>query len=67
MKNTSLQTKKQNLNHLIDPSFQKLNRLSVLSFENKDDRTVHTYHYCPTVEINDNVMIDGKKNLSASR
>ena len=28
-----------NLNHLIEPSFQGVNRLSVLAFENDDDRT----------------------------
>ena len=32
-----------------------------LSFENKDDRTVHTKCYLPTVEIKDyNVMNDGQ-------
>ena len=28
-----------NLNHLIEPSFQGVNRLFVLAFENDDDRT----------------------------
>ena len=33
--------------------------LFVLSFENKDDRTVHTKYYLPTIEIKDyNVVID---------
>ena len=51
----------QYLDFLIDPSFQGVNRLFVLSFENEDDRTVSTKYYLPTVEINDyNVMIDGK-------
>ena len=27
------------LNHLVNPSFQGVNRLFVLSFENEDDRT----------------------------
>ena len=49
------------LNFLIDVSFQEVNRLFVLSFENKDDRTVHTKYYLGTVEIkNYNVMIDGQ-------
>ena len=40
-------------------SFQGVNRLFVLSFENTTDRTVHTKCYFPTVEVKDyNVMID---------
>ena len=34
----SNQTKTNNLNYLIDPTFSKFNRLFVLSFENEDDR-----------------------------
>ena len=46
---------------LIDPSFRRVNRHFVLSFENSTDRTVHTNYYLPTVEIYDyNVMIDGQ-------
>ena len=49
------------LDYLIDPSFQGVNRLFVLSFENSADRTAHTKHYHPTVEIRDyNVTIDGQ-------
>ena len=49
------------LEFLINPSFQEVNRLFVLSFENKNDRTVHTKYYLPTVEIKDcNVMINGR-------
>ena len=49
------------LNHLINPSFQGVNRLFVLSFENEDERTSHSTYYLPKVEIKDyNVMIDGK-------
>ena len=48
-------------NHLINPIFQGINRLFVLSFENKDDRTSHSTYYFPKVEIKDYyVMIDGK-------
>ena len=51
----------QYLDFLVDPSFQGENRLFVLSFENENDRTVHTKYYLPTVEIKDyNVMIDGR-------
>ena len=49
------------LNHLINPSFQGVNRLFVLSFEDEDDRTSHSTYYLLKVEIKDyNVMIDGK-------
>ena len=51
-----------NLNHLIEPSFQGVNRLFVLAFENDTQRTSNKRYYIPSVEINDyNVMIDGKK------
>ena len=42
-----------NLNHLVEPSFQGVNRLFVLAFENDDDRTDHEKSYLPTVEIKD--------------
>ena len=32
------QTKTNNLNYLIDPNFNKVNRLFALSFQNEDDR-----------------------------
>ena len=45
-------------------SFQGVNRLFVLSFENESDRKVHTRYYLPKVEIKDDiVMIDGKTFL----
>ena len=47
------------LDYLIDPSFQGVNMLFVLSFENITDRTVHSGYYLPKVERKDyNVMID---------
>ena len=50
-----------NLNHLIDPSFQGVNRLFVLAFENDDDRTISDEYYLPTAEIKDyNIMINGE-------
>ena len=51
-----------NLNHLIEPSFQGVNRLFVLAFENDAQRTSNRRYYFPNVEIKDyyNVMIDGK-------
>ena len=60
---SSIKTYAQNryLNHLVNPSFQGVNRLFVLSFENENDRTSHSTYYLPKVGINDyNVMIDGK-------
>ena len=53
-----------NLNHLIEPSFQGVNRLFVLAFENDDQRTSNKRYYIPNVEIKDyNVMIDGENFL----
>ena len=52
------------LNYLINPSFQGVNRLFVLSFENENDRISHSTYYLPKVEIKDyNVMIYGKNFL----
>ena len=50
-----------NLNHLIEPSSQGMNRLFVLAFENDAQRTSNKRYRIPNVEIRDyNVMIDGK-------
>ena len=38
------------LNHLINPSFQGVNRHFVLSFDNEDDRKSHLTYYLPKVE-----------------
>ena len=57
----STEGQNQYLNFLIDPSFQGVNRLFELSFENEGNRKVYTGYYLPKVEIKDyNVMIDGK-------
>ena len=49
------------LNHLINPSFQGVSRLFVLTFEKEDQRKSHSTYYPPKVEIKDyNVMTDGK-------
>ena len=56
----SNQAKNSNLSYLIDPTFEKVNRLFVLSFENEDDRRSYYKYYVPNVEIkNYNVLIDG--------
>ena len=50
-----------NLNQLVEPSFQGVNRLFVLAFEGDAQRIVHTDYYLPNVEIKDyNIMINGK-------
>ena len=59
--NMSVQTKNNNLNYLIDPTFTNVNRLFVLSFENEIDRTPFSKYYVPKIEIKDfKVLIDGK-------
>ena len=56
------QTKTNHLNHLIDPTFTKVNRLFILSFENEEDETSFSKYYVPKVEIKDfNVLIDKKR------
>ena len=48
-----------NLNYLIEPSFQGVNRLFVLAFEDDAQRKVHSGYYLPNVVIkNYNVMIN---------
>ena len=60
----TIQVPNRYLDFLIDPSFQEVNRLFVLLFEIKDDRTAHTKYYFPTVEVKDyNVMINGQNVL----
>ena len=52
--------KNRYLNYLIIPSFQGVNRLFVLSFENENNRTSHSTYYLPKVELKDyNIMADG--------
>ena len=61
------QTKNNNLNYLIDPTFTKVNRFFVLSFENEKDRASFSKYCVPTVQRNDfNVLIDGKSFLDMS-
>ena len=52
-----------NLNHLVEPSFQGVNRIFVLAFENDAQRTSNKRYYISNVEIMEiiyYVMIDGK-------
>ena len=55
------ETATNNLNFLIDPTFNNVNRLFVLAFPNEEDRRSFSNYYTPTVEIKDyNVIIDGE-------
>ena len=49
----SHETKNNNLNYLIDPTFTKINRLFVLSFENEDDGSSFSKYYTPKIEVKD--------------
>ena len=55
------QTATNNLNFLIDPTFNNVNRLFALDFPNEEDRRYFSEYYTPTVEIKDyNIIIDGE-------
>ena len=63
----TIQTKNNNLNYLIDPTFNKVNRLLILSFGNEDDRLSFSKYYIPKVEIKDfSVLIDEKSFFDMS-
>ena len=58
-----LLARNQNLNYLIEPTFQGVNRLFVLRFEHDNDndcKTSNKRYYIPSVEIKDYKKIDGK-------
>ena len=60
----STEAQNQYLDFLINPSFNGVNRLFVLSFENKNERTSHSSYYLPKIEVKDyNVKFDGRKFL----
>ena len=55
------QTKNNKLNYLIDPTFMKVNKLFVWSFENEEGTTSMSKYYKSEVEMKDlNAIIDGK-------
>ena len=61
LSNPELLAQNPNLNHLVEPSFQGVNRLFVLAFESDNHRTSDERYYLPTVEIKDyNIMINGE-------
>ena len=45
-----------NLHHLVEPSFQGVNKLFVLVFENDTQRTSHSGYYLPNVEIKNYIL-----------
>ena len=47
------QTQNNNSNNLIDPTFTKVNRLYVLSFEKENDRTSFSKYYVSNVQVKD--------------
>ena len=54
----------QNLNHLVEPSFQGVNKVFVLAFENNAQRTSNKRYYLPNLEIKDYIVtINGKTFL----
>ena len=56
-----------NLNHLVEPSFQGVNRLFALAFENDDHRSSTRHYNLPTVEIKDyNIVISGENFFDQS-
>ena len=56
-----MQAQNQHLDHLIGPSFQAVNRIFVLSFEDNSHRTSYNQYFLPIVEIKDyHIMIDSK-------
>ena len=60
MSNQSINNK---LNYLIDPTFTKVNRLSVLSFENEEDRTSFLKYYVPKIKIKDFNVLTNQKSF----
>ena len=59
----SNQTINNKLNYLIDPTFTKVNRLFVLSFENEEDRTSFLKYYVPKIKIKDFNVLTNQKSF----
>ena len=56
-----IKIKEPYLGYEVDPSFQGVNILFVVSFENNDDRKAHTRYFLSKVEIKDyNIIINGQ-------
>ena len=57
------QAQNRYLDYLIDPSFQRVNRLSVLSFENDEVQESHKKYYLSIVKVKDRKFMTDGKNL----
>ena len=56
-----------NLNHLVEPSFQGVNRLFVLAFENDTQRISHTGPYLRNIQLKKyNIMTNGENFFDKS-
>ena len=51
------------LNHLVEPSFQGVDRRFVIAFENDTQRTSRSGYYLPNVEIKDYNIIINRENF----
>ena len=52
---------------MVEPSFQGVNRLFALAFENDTQRTSHSRYYLPNVELKHyNIMINGENFFDQS-
>ena len=59
LRKPELLSQNPNLNLLVEPSFQGVNRLFVLAFEDNEQRTSNKGYYIPNVEIKDySVLIE---------
>ena len=64
LRKPELLVRNANLNHLIEPSFQRVNTLFVLAFEDDAQKISNKRYHIPNVEIKYyNVMIDGKTSF----
>ena len=58
----TVQERNQYLDYLIDPNFERVNRLFILSFEKDTGQASYNRYYLPLIEIKDySVKINGKK------
>ena len=60
MSKPELLVQNPNLNHLVELSFQGVNRLFVLAFENDDQRTRTNGYYLPNEDFFDQAIKDNK-------
>ena len=63
---TELLRRNPNLNHLVEPRFQGVNKLFVLAFENDTQRASLSDYYLLNVEIKNHVIIKGENFFDQS-